>query len=324
MPDEILAKDVDAETRRKTAVLLEQKLKLPFQTLDDVIGMLQLILVADENAHENIIRDPYTYASRSVGGRAGRRVHEALHRILHGLPAGDPSPFGSYGLGPANVIPKGMIYRWQFYEVHQATLPLLSSRMAHHKDRERITLSAIQMLRKHESLLRIMFIHISQIHLRRIRLGKYMRAQSVNPNRGQILVNIIAFAADQVTGTAAPANMMMGDLFAVVIGRDMLGGRLQGQYMGPNIKGAAGFKPEYRDRHNQIQHAVAGLVLGDRIGVVGTSCAAFLEWCGDEPQDVALYWASYRASRNLSDENYRGLSAAVRREICDNTVKPAP
>ena len=160
-------------------------------------------------------------------------------------------------------------------------------------------------------------------HLRRLRLKEYFRQQMALPNRGQMLVNIVHFAAHQVGHTNAPANMMMGDLFAVVIGDDMLLGRLNGQYFGGNQKGSAGFKPPLRDRHNQIQHAVAGLVIAHRMGGIGIEAAKLVERLMSEPQDVALYEAAYEAAHNLSNENYLGLAERVRTEICDNTVGKA-
>ena len=310
MSGEILAKDVDAATRRKTAALLERKLAEKFVSLGDVVGMLQLMLVADDRS--------------GVISKAGRRVHAALHGITHAPSGGSPMPTDPYGHGPGDVLPKGTIFRWQFHEVHRASLPLTASSMRRQSDRERIIRNVINTLRIHDRLLRLLFINVLLTHNRRLQLRAYMRSQSGNPNRGQILVNIINFAANPVSGTASPALMMMGDLFAVVIGNNMLLSRGSGQYFGSDIKGATGFKPVYRDRHNQIQHAVAGLVLGHRIGLLGTLAAMFVDECKDEPQDVGLYWASYKASRDLNDQNYKGLSERVRSKICDNTVTRAP
>jgi hypothetical protein len=322
MPTEILASDVDAETRQRTARLLRQKLGRPFEKLDDVIGMLQLMLIADENTNGPTYRGTRRYASNDVVALAGEKVVRAMQVATHG--AETPDPTANYGYNPRNFMPEGTTYLWQFHEVRRAMLPLRSSDMQYHEERQSIILRAINEIRVHERLLRIVFISISNTHFRRTQLREFFRGQWGNANRGQVLVNVIDFAARQVRHTPSPALLMMDDLFAVIIGNNMLEGRLNGQYFGGNLNGATGFKPNLRDRHNQIQHAVAGLVIGHRCGVIGTAAAAFVDWLKEEPQDVDLYWASYWAARNLSDGNYMGLSEAVRREICDTTVTRAP
>jgi hypothetical protein len=119
-------------------------------------------------------------------------------------------------------------------------------------------------------------------------------------------------------------NALVGDLAAVLIGTDMREGRGQGPYFAGNIAGAAGFKPELRDRWNQIQHTTAGVVIGYRHGKIGEWFARLLE---DEKQDDLLYEASCPVGIWLSEnpEDFLKLPEKIRQAIGDNTcLKPQP
>lgn len=232
--------------------------------------------------------------------------------------------FGPYNWRPSEHLHEGFNARVTFYQLHQRTLPLCSSDMSFPEQRRSIVRAALTEVRGQSAELRRLFLGVRDAHLRRVKLRNYYRRISAFKNRGQILVNIIQYAARQVRHTQSPANQMMGDLFAVVIGDDMLNGRLSGKYFGTNVKGSLGFQSKYRDKYNQIQHTIAGLVIGHRMGYVGMWAASMLEIFKDEWQDSILYETAYLVSRDLSDRNYLTLSERVRTSICNDSVKAAP
>jgi len=173
MAPEILARNVDPETRKRVAVLLERKLNERFEKLDDVIGMLQLMLVADGGQLSD------------VGRKASQRIVSALEVLIS--PSVSPFPTEGYGRHPALLLPPGTIHEWQFHEVWQALLPMKGSGMTQRADRERIVLHVIHVLTIHAQLLRMLFIAVGQSHLRRTHLRAYFRAQWACNNQGQIL-----------------------------------------------------------------------------------------------------------------------------------------
>lgn len=310
MPEDILARDVSPEVRANAVGLLRGKLPQPFRTVEDVIDQLQLLLIVEGPDADR------------VAGLAGERLHAALHTLTH---SGEGmAMFEGFGWRPEQHLPPDSAPRIEFYRLHQATLPLTSSAMLRPNERRQIARRALSEVRATSASLRRLFLGVQDAHLRRQRLADHFRRQVALNNRGQMLVNVVSFAAGQVRHTRAPADMMMGDLFAVAIGNDMLAGRLSGTYFGGNVTGSSGFKPHLRDRFNQIQHAVAGLVIAHRMGGIGTEAAKLVDRLKGEPQDVALYEAAYEAAHDLSDRNYLALSERVRAEVCDETVKPAP
>ena len=97
---------------------------------------------------------------------------------------------------------------------------------------------------------------------------------------------------------------MVADLQYVIVGNNMLEGRGHGPYFAGNFRGSSGFRPEMQDEFNQVQHAIAGVVIGYKYGAMGATIAYMHE---DEPQDVRLYGATIPLGRHLNDANYREL-----------------
>jgi len=120
-------------------------------------------------------------------------------------------------------------------------------------------------------------------------------------NRCQILVSIVTRATQLVNGITNPADVLVGDLEAVLIGANMTDCRGRGPYFAGNVSGASGFKHNLRDPRNQVQHATAGVVIGYRYGWVGHKYAMLWE---TEPQDDRLYDATCPVGRLLNNKNW--------------------
>ncbi len=106
-------------------------------------------------------------------------------------------------------------------------------------------------------------------HDRRTLLKLFAIREFRRSNRCQILVSIATRAVQLVNGATNPADALIGDLEAVLIVANMTDCRGRGPYFAGNISGASGFKRNLRGPYNQVQHAVAGIVIGYRHGWVG-------------------------------------------------------
>lgn len=158
----------------------------------------------------------------------------------------------------------------------------------------------------------------SSDNLRRINLRSYATKQFQNENRCDLLANIVNQASLFVMSEKNPASIMIDDIEAVLIGKNMREGRGHGQFFAGNVKGAKGFKPELRDQWNQVQHAAAGIVIGYKYGWLGYQFAKFRE---KEPQDDRLYDATCQLGRMLNDNNYFDLANKLRKAIGDITCQ---
>jgi len=76
--------------------------------------------------------------------------------------------------------------------------------------------------------------------------------------------------------------------------------------------GANGFKQQFVDDGNQVQHAFAGIYIGYEYGVIPGLYALYLE---EEKQDDALYNATIPMGLNVNNYNYHLLHEAVRRVL---------
>jgi len=155
-----------------------------------------------------------------------------------------------------------------------------------------------------------------RIHTRRLQLKSYAIQQFKTSNRCQILVSISTRAVHLVSGASDPADSLIGDIEAVLIGANMSDCRGRGAYFAGNISGASGFKRNLRDLYNQVQHATAGIVIGYRYGWIGHQ---FAKWLEKEPQDDRLYDATCPVGRLLNDKNYFALPARIRSAIGDKS-----
>jgi hypothetical protein len=129
-----------------------------------------------------------------------------------------------------------------------------------------------------------------------------------------------------VDGVPNPARTIVEDLQYVLIGNDLLEGRGKGAFfVGYKNKsgkfywrGARGFKKELRDSSHQIQHAVAGIVIGYRYS---RPVQWLVKWIEEEPQDDRLYDATFPLGRDLNDKNYKELAKKLERTIGHGTKK---
>lgn len=175
---------------------------------------------------------------------------------------------------------------------------------------------------------------------RRARLKVYAQVEQKSGNQCQALVNIIAKATGLVRISIKPGSVtglggvtwggpywivaeeLINDLESVLIGRGMAINRGRGPHFAGNFSGSVGFKPEFRDPWNQVQHAAAGLVLGFFHGKPGEWYARLTE---DQEQDDLLYEATCPVGSWLADnpKNYDRLSEKMRLAISDGSCTPA-
>jgi hypothetical protein len=116
-----------------------------------------------------------------------------------------------------------------------------------------------------------------------------------------------------------PAELLTRDMMALFVGEGFTTDK--GRYRGPHyveISGSTGFRQEFQEVGNQIQHAAAGIILGFRHGVVGQAVAMAIE---EEPQDDALYEASFRLGRELDNDGYKRLGVRIREVIGNGSGK---
>jgi outer membrane protein OmpA-like peptidoglycan-associated protein len=149
-------------------------------------------------------------------------------------------------------------------------------------------------------------------------LKGYAILELKNPNRCDALAKIVSHAAFLVDREPSPAQSMIDDLQLVLIGDGLMFGRSSGQYFAGHAQGARGFKPEMRDEWNQIQHAMAGIVIGYRYIRPVQWYVRFQE---DEPQDLELYDATFPLGRGLNDSNYKQLAHKLRHAIGDQSCR---
>ena len=166
--------------------------------------------------------------------------------------------------------------------------------------------------------------------IRRAELQRYARVVLIKaPNKCEAMYDILLKAVSLAGRLRDAASAITDDLEAVMIGEDMLGGRGKGKhYCGSDkaYRGADGFKEELRygdpvaktgeDTGFQVQHAIAGLVIGFRHGAV---VQAFVKQREAEPQDDRLYDATFPVGewlRGAGSEAIYDLPERMRRAVC--------
>lgn len=160
-------------------------------------------------------------------------------------------------------------------------------------------------------------------HKRRMDLKSFVLNSRTENNRCKRLFAIVKHAVALVSSLPEnQADALIGDLEAVIIGANMTNCRGKGPYFADiahiNILGASGFKKELRDPYYQIQHAVAGIVIGYRGGWIAERVAL---WRESEEQDVLLYRATFPLGRELNDENLTGLPGRIKQAIGDESCR---
>lgn len=151
---------------------------------------------------------------------------------------------------------------------------------------------------------------------RRTELRDFARKALVRTNKCAALHDIIAKAAALASSLASPADVLIGDLMAVMIGEGMLSGRNHGTHfvgLDKAYLGALGFKCDLRDDYFQVQHAVAGIVIGYQY-IRPTQW--LVQWLEREKQDILLYQATFPLGRTLNDANYGTLADRFTAAVC--------
>ncbi len=119
-------------------------------------------------------------------------------------------------------------------------------------------------------------------------------------------------------GNNSSADNGLADLQAVLIGNGLTPGEGRGQ--GPNFGGqfgASGFKQQFVDRSNQVQHATAGIAIGACYpqAILGVYAQEFLQE-GLGP-DIYLYNTTFGLGMGLSNTNRSGFASEVAKKLCD-------
>jgi hypothetical protein len=104
------------------------------------------------------------------------------------------------------------------------------------------------------------------------------------------------------------------DLRRVLIGDGLRSSeRNHGRFaLGFNAFRDTGFKPEYQDGGNQVQHAMAGIYISHEYSVYGRQLALYLE---KEAPDLALYAVTFQIGIDIDGSNFTLLSTIIRNRI---------
>lgn len=74
-----------------------------------------------------------------------------------------------------------------------------------------------------------------------------------------------------------------------------------------------GFRPEFQDGGNQVQHAMAGIYFGYHYGA--GAARRLMTWQDDGEADRRLYEATFPIGAAVTDGNFRGLAGTIRRTL---------
>jgi len=163
-------------------------------------------------------------------------------------------------------------------------------------------------------------------HERRFKLQQFAITElEINQNQASAFVNIVQKSVDIISSEIPepeyPSGYLIGDLSLVIIGDNPYYSRGTGKYFSRNVNGAKGFKSEFVDRFNQIQHAMAGIYFGFYLTWPVRQYILYLE---TEEQDDRLYEATFALGNSLNDQNYKNIPDRIRKAICDQDtiIKP--
>ncbi|MEP7075598.1 MAG: hypothetical protein ABI878_07275 [Acidobacteriota bacterium] len=109
-------------------------------------------------------------------------------------------------------------------------------------------------------------------------------------------------------------EVYLEDLRRVLIGDGFTTNeRNNGKYaLGFNAFHDSGFKKEYQDGGNQVQHAMAGIYISFRYGFFGRRFVYHQE---DEDPDLALYRVTFDIGADLDGDNFRSLPSMIKTKI---------
>lgn len=73
-----------------------------------------------------------------------------------------------------------------------------------------------------------------------------------------------------------------------------------------------GFKKEFQDGGNQVQHAMAGIYISAVYGLLGRE---YIEYMEDSAADLGLYKATFEIGKKLDGENFRSLPVMIKSSL---------
>ena len=156
--------------------------------------------------------------------------------------------------------------------------------------------------------------------------AKSMAAMARNGSMTDLegFARVAAFAAvpfQAMPAKAGPSDLgeiycevYLEDLRRVLIGDGFTNTeRNNGKFaLGFNAFRDTGFKPEYQDGGNQVQHAMAGIYISFHYGFLGRRFAHCQE---DEKPDLALYEVTFDIGSDLDGSNYSTLPTLIKTRI---------
>jgi len=159
---------------------------------------------------------------------------------------------------------------------------------------------------------------------RRIKLKVF--AQSVADSARQGTITDLEGFARVASAAAAPfqkpgddavsevrCEAYLEDLRRVLIGDGWHALRNHGKYALPfNAFRDSGFKPEFRDGGNQVQHAMAGIYI---TYIYGFYARHYAYWREKEAPDLALYDATFQIGLDIDGSNFTLLPIIIRNRL---------
>lgn len=136
------------------------------------------------------------------------------------------------------------------------------------------------------------------------------------------LVTIVTISAHLVRNSNQPADDMMDDLYAVLIGSGYFKpDRSKGPYFAGHFRPASGFKQQYFDSGNQVQHLFAGMYLAYKHHAKGDSVLLLSivdEFRKKQQQDAKLYYTARALGKWLRNNKsqYAFFSKYILKKIC--------
>ena len=114
--------------------------------------------------------------------------------------------------------------------------------------------------------------------------------------------------------TNSPFKSYLEDLRRVLIGDGfIISDRNSGKYaLAFNAFHDSGFKTQFQDGGNQVQHAMAGIYISALYGFAGRKVAY---WRGDDHADLALYKTAFDIGDELNEENFKTLPDLIKERI---------
>ncbi|MEP6849224.1 MAG: hypothetical protein ABI999_10240 [Acidobacteriota bacterium] len=134
----------------------------------------------------------------------------------------------------------------------------------------------------------------------------------------EAFANVALFASLPFSNTKHIQDILcevyLEDLRRVLIGDGFTTNeRNSGKFaLGFNAFHDSGFKKEYQDGGNQVQHAMAGIYISFRYGFLGRRFVYHQE---DEDADLALYRVTFDIGSDLDGDNFRSLPSMIRARI---------